>query len=74
MHVQSNRTRTRVHLYCTRSISVTSVVGKIMEEIIRDTITVHMKENELLSKCQFGFVKGRSTVPTSTIKGIRYMD
>ena len=33
-----------------------------MEEIIRDTITVHMKENELLSKCQFGFVKGRSTV------------
>ena len=33
-----------------------------MEEIIRDTITVHMKENELLSKHQFGFIKGRSTV------------
>ena len=45
-----------------RPVSITSVVGKIMEEIIRDTITVHMKENELLSKCQFGFVKGRSTV------------
>ena len=37
-------------------------MGKIMEEIITDTITVHMKENELLSKYQFGFVKGRSTV------------
>ena len=33
-----------------------------MEEIIRDIITVYMKENELLSKNQFGFVKGRSTV------------
>ena len=33
-----------------------------MEEIIRDTITVHMKENELLNKYQFGFIKGRSTV------------
>ena len=33
-----------------------------MEEIIRDTITVHVKENELLSIYQFGFVKGRSTV------------
>ena len=33
-----------------------------MEEIIRDTITVHMKENERLSKNQFGFIKGRSTV------------
>ena len=26
-------------------VSITSVVGKIMEEIIRDTITVHMKDN-----------------------------
>jgi hypothetical protein len=46
-----------------RPVSITSVVGKIMEEIIRDTITVHMKENERLSKNQFGFIKGRSTVP-----------
>ena len=45
-----------------RPVSITSVVGNIMEEIIRDTITVHMKENELLSKNQFGFIKGRSTV------------
>ena len=33
-----------------------------MKEIIRDTITVHMKENELLSKNQFGFIKGHSIV------------
>ena len=45
-----------------RPVSITSVVGKIIEEIIRDTITVHMKENELVSKNQFGFIKGRSTI------------
>ena len=33
-----------------------------MEEIIRDTITVHMNENKLLSKYQIGFIKSRSTV------------
>ena len=33
-----------------------------MEGIIRDTITVHMKENKLLSKYVFGFINGRSTV------------
>ena len=37
-------------------------MGKIIEEIIIDTITVHMKENERLSKNQFGFIKGRLTV------------
>ena len=44
-----------------------------MEEIIRDTITVHMKENELLSKNQVGFSKGPFN-STPAIKGIRHMD
>jgi len=33
-----------------------------MEKIIRDTITVHMKQNDILSNKQFGFIKGYSTV------------
>ena len=56
-----------------RPVSITSVVGKIMEEIIRDTITVHMKENELLSKNLFCFIKGPLN-STPAIKGIRHMD
>ena len=39
-----------------------SVVSKIMKEIIRDTINVHMKVNGLLSNKQFGFTNGRSTL------------
>ena len=38
------------------------VVGEILEAIIRDTITQHMNNNDLLSNKQFGFIKGRSTV------------
>ena len=37
-------------------------MGKKMEEIIRDKITVHMKENNIFSNKQFVFRKGRSTV------------
>ena len=39
--------------------SLTSVVGKILETIIRDTIIQHMNNNDLLSNKQFGFIKGR---------------
>ena len=39
-----------------------SIVGKILKEIIRDTVIVHMKENDLLSNKQFGFIKGCSVV------------
>ena len=45
-----------------RPISLTSIAGKILEQIIRDTVTEHMKDNDLLSDKQFGFIKGRSTV------------
>mgnify|MGYP003449428123 FL=1 len=33
-----------------------------MESIIRDHITEHFTKNNLFSKKQFGFIKGRSTV------------
>ena len=43
-------------------VSLMSIVGKILKEIIRDTVIVHMKENDLLSNKQFGFIKGCSVV------------
>ena len=45
-----------------RPISLTSVVCKTLEAIIRDNIMKHMKDNKLFSKKQFGFISGRSTV------------
>ena len=43
------------------SVSLTSIVCKLMESIIRDSVTTHFKLNHLLSNGQFGFIKGRST-------------
>ena len=45
-----------------RPISLTCVVCKIMERLIRDKLEEHLKCNNMLSKKQFGFIKGRSTV------------
>ena len=45
-----------------RPISLTSVVCKLMEKFIKDTVLNYLIENNLLSKKQFGFVSGRSTV------------
>ena len=39
-----------------RPVSLTSIAGKILEQIIRDTVTEHMKDNDLLSDKQFGFI------------------
>ena len=45
-----------------RPISLTSVPGKILEKIIRNTIVDHMTSNNLFSKGQHGFIAGRSCV------------
>jgi hypothetical protein len=45
-----------------RPVSLTSVVCKMMETLIRDTLVTYMKQNHLLSDKQFGFISGRSTV------------
>ena len=45
-----------------RPVSLTSVVCKIMESIIRDAVVKHMTDNNLFSQYQFGFISGRSTV------------
>ena len=45
-----------------RPISLTSIVCKLMESLVREEIIEHMKRNKLFSKKQFGFISGRSTV------------
>ena len=39
-----------------RSISITPVISKIMESIVRDAIVAHMMKHNLLSDHQHGFV------------------
>ena len=43
-----------------RPVSLTSIVCKLMESIIRDKVMQHLSENDLLTNCQHGFVAGRS--------------
>ena len=43
-------------------MSLTSIVCKCMEKIVRNHITSYMKENGLFSPKQYGFISGRSTI------------
>ena len=43
-----------------RPVSLTSIVCKLLESIIRDKITEHLDHNELIKPSQHGFVKHRS--------------
>ena len=45
-----------------RPITLTSVVGKILESIIRDHVFDHLISHNLLSPQQHGFVPGKSCV------------
>ena len=44
-----------------RPVSLTSVVCKLLESLIRDALVTYMKQNGLFSNKQFGFIIGRST-------------
>ena len=50
--------RTAVGNY--RPVSLTSVVGKLMESLVRDHLVEHMMRNKLFCDAQHGFVPGRS--------------
>ena len=43
-----------------RPVSLTSVIGKMMESVIRDSLVKHMMDNNLFCDQQHGFVPGRS--------------
>ena len=52
-----------------RPISLTSVVGKLLERIIRNEIVNHMESNNLFAEEQHGFVAGRSCTTQPRIYG-----
>ena len=43
-----------------RPVSLTNVVGKIMERIVKNELTAHIEMNRLMSDSQHGFRSGRS--------------
>ena len=45
-----------------RPVSLTSIVCKLLESFVRDGLIEYMKVNNLISRKQFGFLTGRSTV------------
>ena len=44
-----------------RPVSLTSIICKVMETLIRNHLVDHMKINKLYSDKQYGFISGRST-------------
>ncbi|XP_004208428.2 uncharacterized protein LOC101237181 [Hydra vulgaris] len=55
-----------------RPISLTSVVCKVMERILRDTMVNHLVEHSLISKNQHGFVNKKACV-TNLLESIDMM-
>ena len=45
-----------------RPVSLTAIICKILESIVRDHVIDLMKRNKLFSENQFGFITGRSTM------------
>ncbi len=43
-----------------RPVSLTSICCKLMESVVRDTLTTHLTNNNLIGPSQHGYMKGRS--------------
>jgi len=57
--VHKKESKTNVANY--RPISLTCVICKILESMIRNHVMEHFKINKLFNDNQYGFIKGRST-------------
>jgi len=44
-----------------RPINLTSIIGKMMDRIVKEDIDHHLESNDILSKSQHGFRSGKST-------------
>ena len=53
-----------------RPVSLTSIVCKLMESFVKDSIMTHIRAKNLLSLKQYGFINGRST----TTQLLSYLD
>ena len=49
-----------IYIQVYRPVSLTSIVCKILESIIKDSIVVHLNTFNLINTTQHGFRKGRS--------------
>ena len=45
-----------------RPVSLTSILCKVMESILKDHLLDFVRENNILSNTQYGFLPGRSTI------------
>ena len=43
-----------------RPVSLTNVIGKVMERVVKEQLTTYLEKNELISDAQHGFRHGRS--------------
>lgn len=57
-----------------RLVSLTCVIWKLIETIIIRKVIDHLKENQLITRKQYGFMSGHSTVPQLITNCIGKMD
>lgn len=60
--------RSRAENY--RPISLTCIICKILESLVRSELLAHLQTNKVLSKRQYGFINGRST----TLQLLHFLD